>query len=177
MAGFVSAASLLAPVLKGVSFLADQGYDQSAARRQQQNAMDQLQHLQDEELRKAQENAALEKQKIFANAETAETKRQAALKRAVARQRARYGGSGIEANSSGSAQALLLGMFDESEDEKRQRETLDNLRFNALDQDIEQRQRMNVLQRTQLAEKQKIERSMSAYNSSKSILGRLFDGF
>jgi hypothetical protein len=97
------------------------------------------------------------------------------LKRAVARQRAAYGASGIEANSSGSAQAVLLGLFDESEEEKNQREKLDTLRLNAIDQDVDQRSRLNVLQRTQLAEKQRLQQSLVGYGNTSTMLGRLFD--
>ena len=52
--------------------------------------------------------------------------------RAVARQRANFGSSGISSDS-GSGQAVLLGLFDETEDELARREQLDNLRNRALD--------------------------------------------
>ncbi len=61
-------------------------------------------------------------------------------------------------SGSGSAQAVLLGLFDESEDERTKREELDSLRLTALDQNIGQSRALNVLQRTQLAERQRLMR-------------------
>ncbi|HRQ60224.1 MAG TPA: transporter, partial [Alphaproteobacteria bacterium] len=74
----------------------------------------------------------------------------------VARQRAAYGGSGIS-SSGGSAEAVLLGLFDESEDDLRRREQLDGLRNTAIDLDTSQTRAVNVLQATQLAEKNKLQ--------------------
>ncbi len=120
-------------------------------------ALEHLQAQQAEGLRQAQEDSNLRKAEIQASAEDAEKKRRDALKRAVARQRTQMGSQGIS-TSGGSAQAILLGLFDESEDERLQRERLDGLRTSALDQDIAQQGRINVLQSSQLAEKQRISR-------------------
>lgn len=190
MAGFTNAASYIAPALQGVSLAANTAriagnvlgvgssaddVARSSLRAQQDQALQQLQFMQDEQVRQANENAAAERAKIATEAQNAENTRRAALKRAVARQRAAYGASGIEANSSGSAQAVLLGLFDESEEEKNQRDKLDTLRLSAIDQDVDQRSRLNVLQRTQLAEKQRLQQSLVGYGNTSTVLGRLFD--
>lgn len=127
---------------------------------EQNQALLQLQQRQALEERQRAETAMLEKQKIALDAQQAERQRQSALRRAVARQKAAFGGSGIS-SVGGSAEAVLLGLFDESEDELRQRETLDNLRHTALDLETAQAKSVNVLQATQLAERNKLQRLYS----------------
>jgi hypothetical protein len=182
MAGFTNAASVIAPIAQGAGVAANVGRIATNVlggssgtqdlRAQQDLAMRQLQQLQDQDYQRTMEEAAADRAKIAADAESAEGTRRAALKRAVARQRALYGSSGIETNTSGSAQAVLLGLFDESEEEKNQREKLDTLRYGAVDQELSAKQRLNILQRTQLGEKQRLQQSISG--GSRSIFGRLF---
>lgn len=135
-----------------------------AARRQmiaeQNQALLQLQHQQALSEQQRAESTALEKQKIALEAAQSEEQRQAALRRAVARQKASFGGSGVSATG-GSADAVLLGLFDESADELKQREALDSLRTTALDLDTAQTKSVNVLQATQLAERNKLQRLFS----------------
>ena len=123
-------------------------------------ALKHLQQKQAESLRQSKEDAALRKDEIQANADEADRKRRDALKRSVARQRAQFGSQGISSNN-GSGQAILLGLFDESDDERAQREKLDTLRTSVLDQNVSQQNRLNLLQASQLAEKQRIRRSFS----------------
>lgn len=136
-------------------------------------AYDQQKAINDLRLKQDAERAALEKEKIRLDAEQAESARQSALRRAVARQRARFGASGISSNS-GSAQALLLGLFDESEDDLNQRTALDTLKAAAIDQGLTQQQRINTLQLTQLRERNR----MKSYGAGLSLaqdLGGLLD--
>jgi hypothetical protein len=93
----------------------------------------------------------------------AETERRAALKRAIARQKASYGAAGIGSNG-GSAQAVLLGLIDESEEEKTNRESLDSLRLKDIDQQVEQQKRVNTLQLTQERQKSKYNQYSSVFN-------------
>lgn len=120
-------------------------------------ALKQLQDKQAESLRQTQEDNALSKAEIQVNAQDAERKRQDSLKRAVARQRTQFGSQGIS-TTGGSSQAILLGLFDESEDDRLQRDRLDGIRTSALDQNVAQQGRLNLLQSSQLAEKQRISR-------------------
>lgn len=115
---------------------------------QAQQRLQQAQSLQDTEL---------QRQEIALQSQQDEEERQASLRRAVSRQNARFGASGVSTGG-GSSQAVLLGLFEESEEEKARREELDTLRFTALDQDLGQQQSLNVLQRTQLQERQNIQR-------------------
>ena len=124
-----------------------------------------LQRQQTEQMRQMAENSALEKEKIRLSAEQTEAERRAALRRAIAKQKAKYGASGIE-SSGGSSQALLLGLYDESEEERQRRESLDALKSQAIDQNMDQQQRINTLQLTQLRER-------SRYNNRGSVFTAL----
>jgi hypothetical protein len=124
-----------------------------------------LQRQQGEQMRQMAENAALEKEKIRLSAEQTEVERRAALRRAIAKQKAKYGASGIE-SSGGSSQALLLGLYDESDEDRQQRESLDALKTQAIDQNLDQQQRINTLQLTQLRER-------SRYNNRGSVFTAL----
>ncbi|MCD8566477.1 MAG: transporter [Alphaproteobacteria bacterium] len=140
------------------------GSAEDAARQQmiaeQNQALIQLQQRQALDEQQQADSTALEKQKIALEASQAEEQRQAALRRAVARQKAAFGGSGVS-STGGSADAVLLGLFDESESDLKQREALDNLRTTALDLDTAQTKSVNVLQATQLAERSKLQRLFS----------------
>ena len=151
------------------STLISQGVGMALSQSNNNQAVEQLQAKQDLQERSAAANAALEKQRIALSAEQNEEKRKTALKRAVARQRANFAGQGV-GTGSGSSQAVLLGMFEESEDEKRDREALDTMRLNAIDQDLSQNRALNVLQRTQLEEKNKI----SAIGKGASLVKAFF---
>lgn len=124
---------------------------------EQDLAMKSLREKQDAQMRDLQQQASLEGQKIAAESADAEAERRAALRRAVARQKVQFGSQGISAGD-GSSQAVLLGLFDESEQDKADRERLDGLRSQALSQNLEAQGQINVLQRSQLAERQKLER-------------------
>ena len=123
-------------------------------------ALQQLQARQDAEVREAQQKAVLDRAEIAAKAEEAEIQRRQALKRAVARQRVKYGASGVSSGD-GSSEAVLLGLFDESEEEKQSRERIDNLRLQAIDQNLDKMRRVNTLERTQARERAKLKNSSS----------------
>ncbi len=147
----------LVPVLastlltQGVAFAAQEGQ-----RRQGEKQLKQEQALRE---RQNAQSAALEKERLALDTKNTEAERKSALKRAVSRQRAQFGAQGVGA-SGGSSQAVLLGFFDESEDEREKREAMDNIRSRAIDQGLSQQSAINVLQRTQLAEKNRL-RSLS----------------
>lgn len=172
MAGITTAAQWIAPLTTGLSVLNNIAGASSGAgdtKREQELSLQQLQAQQAESLRQTKESAALDRQKIALQTQEAELQRRNALKRAVARQRAEFGSSGT-GSSGGSAQAVLLGLFDEFDDERAQREHMDNLRLGAVNLGVAQQERINVLQRTQLAEKNKISRVSSGLGLAKSIL-------
>lgn len=108
------------------------------------------------------EKAAQERQRIAVEAAQSEEQRRAALKRAVARQRTQFGAQGLS-DMDGSGQVVMLGMFAESDQERARREQIDALRTGAIDTDLEQQRRLNVLQRTQLQEQQALQRAIKGY--------------
>lgn len=138
-----------------ISSAAKSEIDTRKAEKEQSLALRQLQQTQQLNQRQAAQDAALERERIAAEAQNAQEDRERALRRAVARQRANFAGSGISP-SGGSAQAVLLGLFDETEEDLAQRERLDNLRNRASDLGLAQSNSLNVLQRTQLQERQKL---------------------
>lgn len=138
----------------------------SNARQEQELALRQLQERQKLQAAGLAQSNALEREKIAAQAAQDEEERRNALRRAVARQRAQFGGSGVSANS-GSAQAVLLGLFDETEDEINRRTQLNSLRTRALDLNETQSRSLNLLQATQLQQRQKL-------NDQVTLFDRLF---
>ncbi|HEU4839583.1 MAG TPA: hypothetical protein VFS88_09280 [Micavibrio sp.] len=115
----------------------------------------------------------MQKEQLRLSTEQAEGSRRAALRRAMARQRATYGASGIDSGN-GSAQAVLLGMFDESEEELQQRNALDALKTAAIDLGVSQQQRINTLQLTQMKERGRLKNVGSALQSARDIGGIVF---
>lgn len=144
----------------------------SSVRQSDQQALEQLRQKQALQERQIAQQNALEKEKITAQAAAANEERRAALKRVMAAQRANFGASGVGANSTGSVQAVLLGAFEESEDERARREELDRYKTRAIDLSANQQRSINVLQRTQLEEQQRLDRALSSSNSS--FFGGLF---
>lgn len=164
MAGFQTAFNALPFIQQGVSLIsrglgAELAFQDSQDRNAQ--ALNELQARQNAQLRAAEQNASLEKQRIALNAQESKRKRKAALKRAVSRQRVDFGAGGIASGAGGSSEAVLLGFFQESEAEKAERERLDNIRLTSIDQDLANQRRLNLIQRTQLQERQRIGRLSS----------------
>ncbi len=153
----------LVPVLTQVAVgsavsLASKQISRSQQNKSNEQALKQLQEQQRLQEQQAAQNAALDRQKIAVDARQDEEERKAALRRAVSRQRANFGSQGIS-SAGGSSQAVLLGLFEETEDEKRRREELDQIRLTGIDQSLNQQSALNVLQRTQLQERNNLART------------------
>lgn len=155
LAGAVTATRSAVQTLRGAG--RGWGDPQDALRRQQAQDLSQLKARQALEERQAAQEADLARARNHIESGAAEEARRAALKRAVARQRALFGAQGT-GSTGGSAQAVLLGLFDESDAEKAQRERLDGVRQAVLETDLSARRQANLLQLTQLAERQRLER-------------------
>lgn len=157
---------VLGYVTQGVSLVKNVVDSEVSASRQEESqdmALQQLQRQQALTQQQAAQNAELERKQIAEQSAINEENRRAALKRAVARQRAQFGASGISSGP-GSSEAVLLGLFDETEGELAQRERLDNLRYGALDSDLAQSNSLNVLQYEQLKERQKLSQAARTYD-------------
>lgn len=164
--GSLAPSTMLNFLQQGIGLAQTFGGQELAYRRDvkdESRALAELQERQALSQQQAAEQTALEKQQLAASAQAYEDQRRAALKRAVARQRAAFGGSGI-AQGSGSSQAVLLGLYNETEEELAQRERMDNLRSSALDQNLSQQKSLNVLQYEQLKQRQKLDNAVSTYN-------------
>lgn len=120
------------------------------------------------DLQNLQAESALQKQQIQIEAANAETERRDALRRVLAKQRAQFGASGID-QGDGSSQAVLLGLFDESDQERAQREALDALKSASIDQKYSAQQRVNTLALTQLREKNKLSNVTNSLGSIGTI--------
>lgn len=118
-------------------------------------ALRQLQDRQALQQQQSEQSAQLERERIATEARQAEETRRAALRRAVSRQKANFGADGV-GSSGGSSEAVLLGMFQESDAERARREQLDNLRNRSLDLQLSQQSALNLLQSTQLARRNHI---------------------
>ena len=108
-------------------------------------------------LKQAQANAANQKELNRIAGLKEDTDRRNALRRAVAKQRANFGASGV-GSADGSAEAVLLGMFSESDEERQLREQSLALRNNALDLNSAQIQQKNLLEQAQTQQKQNFAR-------------------
>ncbi len=164
--GAINTFSNILPILSGVTttvtalektFGALNNAGGNAAERQQELAMQQLRQQQKFQEGQLAQNSALERQRLALQSSQDETERRQSLKRAVSRQRALFGSSGI-GSGAGSSEAVLLGLFDESDEEREKREQLDAVRGRALDLNAEQNRSLNLLQATQLAQRQKLAR-------------------
>ena len=161
--GAISAIGSVLPVLSGITgtlTALDRTFGAiSSINRNSENAQQREQELALKQLKQQQsaEQAGLERQKESLQASEAEETRRLALRRAVSRQRAQFGAQGVGSNT-GSSEAVLLGLFDESDDERSRREELDTLRNRALDTNLAQEKSLNLLQATQLAQRQKLSR-------------------
>lgn len=155
----ITAADTLVSTVRGFGHSTPQPIDNSAEilRAQQRLALQQLKQQQATQAQSQAEQDALSRQKIQADASAAEQDRLAALRRAVARQRAAFGASGIN-NGSGSPDAVLLGLFDQTDQERQKQQKLDTIRNRILDQKDAAQQRLDVLQQTQLQQKQQLQR-------------------
>ncbi len=146
----------------------------SASQKSQAVALEQLQARQANNIRAAEADANEKRASIALSAQTAEEDRKRALRRAVARQRSQFGAQGI-GTSGGSGQAVLLGLFDESQEDKAQRKNLDALRLGAIDQNLSQARSLNVLQRSQLQQRQKVS-NLSARANRPNFASNLAGG-
>lgn len=162
MGGLVSQAEGFVLDVASAANTADRlsGYSRRQELRAEQDlVMKRLREQQSLDEQKAAEEAALKREEIQTRASLDESDRRNALRRAVARQRARLGASGIAA-SEGSGEAILLGLFEESDDLREEREKIDRLRLAEVETDLGQIERRNILEQTQLAERQRFERSL-----------------
>ncbi|UEM02617.1 hypothetical protein JL101_021940 [Skermanella rosea] len=99
---------------------------------------------------------------IQASAEADEAARRDALRRAVGRSRASLGTWG-GGTADGSGEAVLLGLVNRTDADSRNAQAVERLRGQALSQEVEDSRRRNLLDQSQLAERQRLELFGNAY--------------
>ncbi len=132
-------------------------------RAQQGAALTQLQAQQSLAEQQASNSADLQKQQIAADAALTETRRKQALRRAVAKQKTLFSAQGLSPADSGSGEAVLLGLYNDSEEDSAAQTQSDALRNAALDQSLASQKQKNLLEATQLAERQNLTRIINGY--------------
>jgi len=130
-------------------------------RAQQDLALRQLQARQANSESQAQLNAQADRERLALEAQQDEDRRKKALRRAIAKRNASVGASGV--SRTGSNEAVLLGLINDTDDDQQNANALDQLRFNTIDRGVESLQSRNVLERTQLAERQRLQREAGVF--------------
>lgn len=116
----------------------------------------QLRDRQDEDLRTHAADVDTRLAQLQAAAEADERRRRQALWRTVARARASFGARGLTAADT-MGEALLLGLVDDTRTDQREAETLHGLRTRALADELAARRRRNLLELSQLYDRQRPE--------------------
>ena len=103
-----------------------------------------------------QKEEALKKEQNSLSLQQAEDDRQGRLRAAIARQRAAFGASGV-GSGTGSSQAYLLGLADDSQEEGRQLSQAAEIKNRILEQEYNARQSLNMLELANARERKKLK--------------------
>jgi colicin import membrane protein len=109
-----------------------------------------------------QADIATRRAQIESSAASDEAARLKALRKTVGRTRASLGAGG-GGTSDGSGEAVLLGLVADTNQSQSQADAIDRLRTQALSQEVADTRTSNLLERSQLAEKQRLELFSNAY--------------
>ena len=109
-----------------------------------------------------QADIATRRAQIESSAASDEAARLKALRKTVGRTRASLGTHG-GGTSDGSGEALLLGLVADTNQSQQEADATDRLRTQALAQEVTDTRTSNLLERSQLAEKQRLELFSNAY--------------
>jgi hypothetical protein len=130
-------------------------------RAEQNLAMQNLQQSQALSAQQAREKANRDRAQIAEQGKQSEEARRNALRRAIAKQNARVGASGV--SRTGSNEAILLGLVNDSADTAQNNKALDQLRYNTIDSGLNNLRSSNILEKTQLAERQRLDRAIGRF--------------
>ncbi len=106
----------------------------------------------DLKLQQLQQSVAQQKKQNLLTLEQNETERRAKLRSLLSQQRASFGGRGLD-TTSGSSEAVIQGMLDDSDQERAASESKVLAANKELDQQVSQQKRLNLLQKEQLRQK------------------------
>lgn len=116
----------------------------------------QLRARRDAELQAADADARTRVAAIAQQSAEDERRRRDALRRAMGRTRADLGGQGVSA-ADGSGEAILLGLVGDAEAESGAATQADRLKRQAIQQELDNARRRNLLEQAQLAQKQRLD--------------------
>jgi hypothetical protein len=134
---------------------------QRSMRLQQDQAMRALEQDQVQSQAELERTAKAEREQIVLQADQDATRRRNALKRSMAKQNALRGAGGT--STSGSAEAVLLGLVNDTEDDNQNRKQLDQIRYNAIDNDVYTLNQRNILEQQQLSDRHRLDRAISDF--------------
>lgn len=122
----------------------------------QEQALAQLRAGQEEAVRAKETDAQTQLAQLTAAADAAEQRRLAALRQAVSKTRAGLGARGVTAQD-GSGEAILLGLTNSSETERKDAQATGQMKRAAIQQGLDDAKRRNLLELSQLADRQRLE--------------------
>ena len=122
----------------------------------QEQTLAQLRASQEQAVRAKETDAQTQLAQLTAAADAAEQRRLAALRQAVSKTRAGLGARGVTAQD-GSGEAILLGLTNSSDTERKDAQATDQLKRAAIQQSLDEAKRRNLLELSQLADRQRLE--------------------
>ena len=122
----------------------------------QEQTLAQLRASQEQAVRAKETDAQTQLAQLTAAADAAEQRRLAALRQAVSKTRAGLGARGVIAQD-GSGEAILLGLTNSSDTERKDAQATDQLKRAAIQQSLDEAKRRNLLELSQLADRQRLE--------------------
>ncbi|MBP2301589.1 hypothetical protein [Azospirillum picis] len=122
----------------------------------QDQTLSQLRASQDQAYGRQAADAQSQLAELTAAADAAEQRRLTALRQAVGRTRAGLGARGLSAQD-GSGEAILLGLTNASETERKDAHATEQLKRGAIQQGLDETRRRNLLELSQLADRQRLE--------------------
>lgn len=135
--------------------------EMDAYRVSQDQTLAQLRASQDQAYQSQDRESQTQLAQMTAAADAEEKRRVEALRRAVAKSRASLGSRGVSAGD-GSGEAILLGLVKDTDGERQDAQTADQLKRQAIQQNLDAIRRRNLLDQAQLADRQRLE-FMSKY--------------
>lgn len=157
MADLQALGGILPVINKSISIVntidrADRLLNRKSGSKDRDLALRQLRQRQASEEKIAATRTARDQMILDAESASTERRRLNALKRETARQNAAFGGAGVDSET-GSGEAVLLGLFQESEDDKRDQDSITALRRQILTDNFAALKSRNLLDYAQTSER------------------------
>lgn len=132
------------------------GREMDAYRASQEQTLAQLRTSHDAAYQSQDRESQTQLAQMTAAADAEEKRRVDALRRTVAKTRASLGSRGVSA-ADGSGEAILLGLVKDTAGERQDAQTAEQLKRQAIQQNLDAIRRRNLLDQAQLADRQRLE--------------------